>query len=716
MGGEVLSSFPKYRTVYALLPLAKMETLAARRDVQFIGLPPKMQVHDIPAKRTSANEQPALWQPLSRSVASVQPAVVDKSVNDPEGDATTGAAAVRAQYGVTGAGVKIGVLSDSIDDGMGSYQAALSAGYVPTVTVVPNQAGTGSGEGLAMLEIVHRIAPQAQLYFAGPSGSEEFGQDVEALQADGCTVILDDLGFNDENPFQDGPAALGVVAITAKGALFFSAIGNSGNFDSGMSSCWEGDFVSTSNDGFLDLQAGTGNPVNELETVTAGDNMTAIDLFWAEPEGAVTSQYNLYEVDPTGAVVQEASDDVTASERPFQSLANVTAGNSIKVQLASGTPRFLHLDTPGDNITFSVGTAGHGLGHSAMDAVNSFSVAATPAAAPQPGNTNLPGPYPNEFTAANAVEPFSDDGPRRMFFKPDGTPYTPGNFSSTGGQVFAKPDFTTADGVTTSATGFDPFFGTSAAAPHAGALAALALSYDSTLTPAQAATALVQGTVQIAAPGPDNRDAGAGILLAPNIFAAIPTSGDPVISSPLTASGEIGQPFSYQIVASNTPTSYAATGAPAGLTLNPTTGLLSGTPTVAGTFPVALTATNDSGRGVITLTLTVASLPVVTLAATTPTVTLGSGEIGEFMVTLSAPQTEVLIVNYTLKGSGVNGEDYVFLKGTKKFNPGITSKPIKIEPLGDLGGEPKKSVKVTLAPGTGYTVGTTTFEKVLIVP
>ena len=75
---------------------------------------------------------------------------------------------------------------------------------------------------------------------------------------------------------------------------------------------------------------------------------------------------------------------------------------------------------------------------------------------------------------------FSSDGPRRVFFDRDGNEYTPGNLSSTGGQVRRKPTLTAADGVSTLdvAGGFDgqPFYGTSAAGPHAAAIAALALS------------------------------------------------------------------------------------------------------------------------------------------------------------------------------------------------------------------------------------------------
>ena len=99
-----------------------------------------------------------------------------------------------------------------------------------------------------------------------------------------------------------------------------------------------------------------------------------------------------------------------------------------------------------------------------------------------PGDTayafgNPTGPYPNAFVTTNVVEYFIGHGPRRMFYNPDGTPITPGNYIPTGGRVLLKPDLTAADGVTTTPHGFAPFFGTkSATTPHAAAIAALVLS------------------------------------------------------------------------------------------------------------------------------------------------------------------------------------------------------------------------------------------------
>jgi Putative Ig domain len=72
----------------------------------------------------------------------------------------------------------------------------------------------------------------------------------------------------------------------------------------------------------------------------------------------------------------------------------------------------------------------------------------------------------------------------------------------------------------------------------------------------------------------------------------------------------VGSPFSYQITANNNPVSYNATDLPQGLTLGPIPGLISGTPTATGVFPVTISATNNandpcSGTATDTLTLTI---------------------------------------------------------------------------------------------------------------
>ena len=125
---------------------------------------------------------------------------------------------------------------------------------------------------------------------------------------------------------------------------------------------------------------------------------------------------------------------------------------------------------------------------------------------------------------SNPVELFSSDGPRRIFFEANGTPLTPGNFSSTGGTVRNKPDVAAADGVLTATPGFEiltgarvprfntrAFFGTSAAAPHAAAIGILMKEVRPALTEDQARGVFVRTALDIEAAGPD-RDSGLGII------------------------------------------------------------------------------------------------------------------------------------------------------------------------------------------------------------
>jgi len=62
----------------------------------------------------------------------------------------------------------------------------------------------------------------------------------------------------------------------------------------------------------------------------------------------------------------------------------------------------------------------------------------------------------------------------------------------------------------------------------------------------------------------------------------------PVITSAATATTTVGQSFSYTITADNAPTSFAATGLPTGLSINPDTGVISGTPTTVGSSTITI--------------------------------------------------------------------------------------------------------------------------------
>jgi hypothetical protein len=118
------------------------------------------------------------------------------------------------------------------------------------------------------------------------------------------------------------------------------------------------------------------------------------------------------------------------------------------------------------------------------------------------------------------------------------------------------------------------------------------------------------------------------------------TPAIPVISSARTATAVTGAPFTYQITASGSPTSFAASGLPAWLTLTPATGILSGTPSAAGTHAIALTASNVLGTSpAVTLTLTVGAPPQIVTAPLAQAVAAGGTLRLAVVVTGTAPFT-----------------------------------------------------------------------------
>ena len=275
-GGEIVTSTPRFHSLRALVPLDALESLAASTNVNFI-------------RRA---EQPVVW----RSVES-------------QGDITHGANLARASFGVNGAGVKVGVLSDGLD----YLSNAQATGDLPAnVIVLPGQGGSGGDEGTTMLEIVNNLAPGAQLYFAtATNGEAQFAQNILNLRSNGCNIIVDDTTYPDESPFQDGIIAQAVNTVTANGALYFSAAGNNGNLDDGTSSVWEGNFL---NGGAV---TGSGSPITNYDTGSFHNfgtashqtnydtaigiyNPTEMVLFWSDHGTHPPMITDLFVLDPNG--------------------------------------------------------------------------------------------------------------------------------------------------------------------------------------------------------------------------------------------------------------------------------------------------------------------------------------------------------------------------------------------------------------------------------
>lgn len=97
------------------------------------------------------------------------------------------------------------------------------------------------------------------------------------------------------------------------------------------------------------------------------------------------------------------------------------------------------------------------------------------------------------------------------------------------------------------------------------------------------------------------------------LILTVSTLPTPVITSSLTSNVYISTSYNYNITATNTPTSYNATGLPTGLIVNTSTGLISGIPTVGGTYNITISATNSFGTGSATLVLQVLVLSQIYL-------------------------------------------------------------------------------------------------------
>src|SRR5262249_16719933 len=159
-------------------------------------------------------------------VRSVQPADRGQTQQITSGgDAASRANLARQTLGVTGMGVRVGVISDGID----GFASSRAAGELPADQPVPAGCSGGSGsEGTAMLEIVHDLAPDATLLFAsGIDSPMAFVEAVQCLRNAGADVIVDDLGFFGEPYFQDGDLAVAVREAVQAGGSFFPAGGHS---------------------------------------------------------------------------------------------------------------------------------------------------------------------------------------------------------------------------------------------------------------------------------------------------------------------------------------------------------------------------------------------------------------------------------------------------------------------------------------------------------
>jgi subtilisin family serine protease len=472
-------------------------------------------------------------------VMRIQPLIRSGRVNAgsivSEGDAALNADDLRAALGADGSGVRIGIISD------GTNGAALSqaSGDLPAVIEecpISDAAGGGTvtnagAEGTAMLEIVHDLAPGADLLFCPAFGGGEPGlaASILSLATDlDADVIVDDVAFLTEPYWEDGIVAQAVDQVAADGVAYFSSAGNSGlqHYEAGYVDTVPGDQFSFPADAHdFGLAAGGASEIALSGlvggTAFAPSNFFAAFLQWTEPFGAAASDYDLYLFDRNGNVagdpaglfpvgvlglaVQDGDDDPLEVAFVLNETPNVE-DVLLVIDRFDGEAREVEVNFNGTLaiLTFNE-PAGSVWGHAA--ARGAQAVAAIDVSDP----------------GLDDIEPFSSRGPSEIAFPVP--------------ETRAKPDITAVDGVSVTGNGGFPttFFGTSASAPHAAAVAALLLDVNPLLSPAEVTAALARTALDRGAAGPD-LTFGAGLVDA---FAA----GQDVVDDTPPVCGDIDLEF-----------------------------------------------------------------------------------------------------------------------------------------------------------------------------
>ena len=501
----------------------------------------------------------------------------------------------RESFGLRGKGVTVGVLSDSFDVAEnaadGSGPVATHAGEDVLSAELPGPAGSCSGqqaavhvlqegpsngedEGRAMLQIVHDLAPHASLAFATAFESEEgFAQNVERLARPvsaggaGAKVIVDDVAWLEEPFYQDGPIATAINRVSADGVTYLSAAGNNNLFEGEHETAsWEApEFRDTGacpapvvqlseeieeesgpSQGLnpshcMDFDPGAGEDDTFRITVDPGAVLT-VDLQWAEPWNGVNTDLDAY-LDAGGEVVAGSAAINTGkagTQRPVELLQwqNESAEAKAEVELAinrytGASPRlkFAMLENGGGVSATEYPESGGGdvvgptiFGHAGAAAT--IAVGAVHFGdATKPEAYSSRGPVTHLFGAVEGPVPAAALGSPEPISKPDLVATDCGATS-----FFAQPSGSVWR-----------FCGTSAAAPHAAAVAALLRQGDPAATPEEVRGALTGGAVPIAGFGPDA--VGAGLLDAVGALEAHPPSveiddGPSTVVAPLVGGPE----------------------------------------------------------------------------------------------------------------------------------------------------------------------------------
>ena len=459
-------------------------------------------------------------------------AVINNGIVSSAGDTTMRSNLVRSGYNINGAGIKIGVISNSfatINNGstatlplqptiippystnpLGALNPSPQTfttntlsqditnddlpgpgnpkGFTTPVTVLQDFPIQQSDEGRAMLQIIHDVAPGSQLYFrTGFFSPGDFAVGIKQLKAQGCNVIVDDVTFITEPFLQDGIVAKTVDTVTTQGVSYFSAAGNFANrsYEAafrpadataiGFSGKKAHDF-SGSGDLFQKVRLAPGNYTFVFQWVDsiysnaqAGGTKNDMDIYLTKnTDGTGLIGYN--RDNSNGDPIEFIPITISGTDSVDYNILivnNTTTSNPsrMKYVVFSGGIRIME---------YNVGTS------TLVGQANADSAIAVGAAR----YNYVPG-YVNHPPAGYPIAvPNNSANPATNLTQPQIETFSSLGGTQTNGVVRNKPDFVAPDGVKTtvklgqdypdwSLNGYSNFFGTSAAAPHAAAVAAL---------------------------------------------------------------------------------------------------------------------------------------------------------------------------------------------------------------------------------------------------
>lgn len=452
-----------------------------------------------------------------------------------EADQILGIADVREGFLVTGRGINVGVISSGVDH----LEEAQYMGDLPEdVTVLANGGwGSPDDEGTAMLEIIHDLAPEANLYFHDGGSETRFIEGVRLLKEAGCDIIVDDLAYVGEPFFEDGPVAQAVQAAVDSGVIFVSAAGN--DAEEHVELPWSAQHAGSNDPNLNELLFGYPALVfpsdEEMMPFDMGPNhsVTAI-LQWSEPFGASSHDYDLkiYRAPDYYAFIRDVLtflDWILFGKEEFTQMGYWTDSEGIRhferPTLPVEPSPITVSDTPqtGKEDPLEIAQISNSgsewesyvlvvEGYQNMKDTDTIEMFFGDSGAT--GTIGIPGPNGTPkgsifghpavpgclaVGAVNVNDPGLDSIER---YSSQGPSYVP--FSGTVRRN--KPDLVSVDGVSVTGAGNFPsrFYGTSAAAPHVAAFAALLKDANPNLTPKEVHELLTQTATDLGETGQDN--------------------------------------------------------------------------------------------------------------------------------------------------------------------------------------------------------------------